>query len=130
MIDPIQEDEPQDDFEESLVRAVIEEDPPDEQGIRDEWVKQTGWHRKEDIFLRRRHNKKQPDAAKDQGSLLNKIDGTYQPPLERHNISPHNTFKTWIELLVIMITCVLFVRVFRSSRRKRRTIRKKMEDIV
>ena len=39
-----------DDFEELLVHAVVEENPPTEQGLRNEWERQTGWHRKEDIY--------------------------------------------------------------------------------
>ena len=33
-----------------LVREVIEENPPEEQGIRPEWINHEGWHRKENIF--------------------------------------------------------------------------------
>ena len=39
-----------------LVREVIEENPPEEQGIRPEWQEHVGWGRKEDIYnLRGRH---------------------------------------------------------------------------
>ena len=33
-----------------LVREVIEENPPEEQGIRSEWQEHVGWGRKEDIY--------------------------------------------------------------------------------
>ena len=33
-----------------LVREVIEENPPEEQGIRPEWINHEGWHRKENIL--------------------------------------------------------------------------------
>jgi hypothetical protein len=33
-----------------LVREVIEENPPEEQGIRPEWQEHVGWGRKEDIY--------------------------------------------------------------------------------
>lgn len=33
-----------------LVREVIEENPPEEQGIRPEWQEHIGWGRKEDIY--------------------------------------------------------------------------------
>ena len=50
---PIQSsDKSQDDFEESVVRAVLEENPVREQGVRDEWEDHVGWHRKEDVYLR------------------------------------------------------------------------------
>ena len=32
-----------------LVQEVIEQNPPEEQGIRDEWDGHVGWHRKEDV---------------------------------------------------------------------------------
>jgi len=45
-----------------LVREVIKENPPEEQGIRPEWQNHVGWHRKENIFnLRGREDEK--DAA-------------------------------------------------------------------
>ena len=42
----------QDDFEETLVRQVIEDNPPEEHGERPEWQEHIGWHRKEYIHLR------------------------------------------------------------------------------
>lgn len=39
-----------DDFDEdSLVQEIIRENPPIEQGLRDEWKSRTGWNRREDI---------------------------------------------------------------------------------
>ena len=49
MADPSQH---QEDFEESLVHEVIEENPPQEQGIRAEWKDHVGWHQKEYVHLR------------------------------------------------------------------------------
>ena len=41
-----------------LVREVLQENPPEEQGIRPEWQNHVGWHRREDIFrLRGRQEK-------------------------------------------------------------------------
>mmetsp|Transcript_6712 Transcript_6712/g.14671 ORF Transcript_6712/g.14671 Transcript_6712/m.14671 type:complete len:177 (-) Transcript_6712:61-591(-) len=37
-----------DDDEERLVQQVLEENPPEERGERDEWAAHVGWHRKED----------------------------------------------------------------------------------
>jgi hypothetical protein len=39
-----------DDDAEALVREVLAENPPEEQGVRDEWNHQVGWHRKENII--------------------------------------------------------------------------------
>jgi hypothetical protein len=36
-----------------LVQEVIADNPVEEKGVRDEWKKQVGWHRKEDIHLLR-----------------------------------------------------------------------------
>lgn len=47
-----------DDDADELVRQVIAENPPEEQGIRDEWALKVGIHRKEDVNLRRRQPKK------------------------------------------------------------------------
>lgn len=33
----------------NLVQQVLAENPPEERGERDEWERQVGWHRKEDI---------------------------------------------------------------------------------
>lgn len=38
------------DYYDELVREVIDENPPEEQGIRPEWKEKVGWHRKEDIY--------------------------------------------------------------------------------
>jgi hypothetical protein len=53
----------QDDFEESLVHAVISENPPQEQGIRSEWEEHIGWNRKEYVHLR--------GAGSQEGSNMN-----------------------------------------------------------
>lgn len=39
-----------DDGIDELVREAIQENPPEEQGIRPEWEEQVGWHRKEDMY--------------------------------------------------------------------------------
>jgi hypothetical protein len=37
------------DDEEKLIREVIEENPVEDVGVREEWTRKEGWHRKEDI---------------------------------------------------------------------------------
>jgi hypothetical protein len=51
----------QDDFEETLVHEVIQENPVEEQGIRPEWQARAGWHRKEYVHLRGADPKQQND---------------------------------------------------------------------
>lgn len=58
-----QEINKQDDFEESLVRQVIKENPPEEQGFRPEWKEHVGWHRKEYTHLRGAVEVKQQPVA-------------------------------------------------------------------
>lgn len=36
----------------ALVQEVVDENPPEEQGVREEWRGQVGWHRKENIRVR------------------------------------------------------------------------------
>jgi hypothetical protein len=40
------------DDEEELVREVIEENPVEDMGVREEWTRKEGWHRKEDVLGR------------------------------------------------------------------------------
>jgi hypothetical protein len=57
----------------ALLKEVLEENPPEERGVRDEWTNQVGWHRKEDI---------NPDASTNQlrGSAPSR-----QPQQEKEN---------------------------------------------
>lgn len=45
---------------EALVQQVLNENPAKDQGVRDEWKDQVGWHRKEDISLLRGVGGKKP----------------------------------------------------------------------
>ena len=36
----------------ALVQQVIEENPPEDVGVREEWAAHVGWHRREDVALR------------------------------------------------------------------------------
>lgn len=180
--------ETQDDFEESLVRSVIEEwvvliiysrgggaiinfmfiavhslhmqsppplfrNPAEEQGVRDEWKRQTGWHRKEDIYLRRRQrhpNQTYPDPAdvtmRERGdnepgnnarsNLQNKniiADDNQQYPTQMHAFNNHDTLKVCV-MLGMVISSVLCIRTVYSNHSwkhtRRRGERKKIEDLV
>ena len=106
--------------------------PPEEQGLREEWKEQAGWHRKEDVYLRRRQSKNQPDLVQQRGDAnkngsgkQNKIDGNNK---KMHVLNPHHSWKVWV-ILSIMIGCVVFGRMF-YSRRRGGKIRKKIEDLV
>jgi hypothetical protein len=35
----------------ALVQEIIQENPPEDRGERDEWAQRVGWHRKEDVLL-------------------------------------------------------------------------------
>ena len=63
-----------DDDGETLVRQVIAENPVEERGVREEWVQQVGWHRKDDVLGLRgkpkqnsaaRASENQPESVKD-----------------------------------------------------------------
>mmetsp|Transcript_15557 Transcript_15557/g.32868 ORF Transcript_15557/g.32868 Transcript_15557/m.32868 type:complete len:133 (+) Transcript_15557:120-518(+) len=132
MNDPAKDHEAQDDFEESLVRAVIEENPPEEQGFREEWNEHTGWHRKEDIYLRRRqdkhhHNLQQLEDANQEVPMDHKkmVDSNHT---QGHEVAIHHYSMKAIVILAIMVCGVGFV--LRKFPPKRRSGKKKMEDLV
>jgi len=45
----------------ALMKQVLEENPPEERGVRDEWVGHVGWHRKENV--RKRGHQQQERAS-------------------------------------------------------------------
>ena len=63
-----------------LVREVIEENPPEEQGIRSEWVEHVGWGRKENIY-----NLRGREHATEEFHLNH---STY--PVDGHEIADHS----------------------------------------
>ncbi len=125
----------QDDFEESLVQAVLEENPPEERGIREEWKDHVGWHRKENIFLRgggggdrvsegrrQMQHKIISDSSIPEPNIIideDKLDTKYHPNDEyEHKNSSSNilsieTIKNWKNLFLSSgITCYCLFRVF------------------
>mmetsp|Transcript_14402 Transcript_14402/g.30704 ORF Transcript_14402/g.30704 Transcript_14402/m.30704 type:complete len:187 (+) Transcript_14402:116-676(+) len=123
------------DFEESLVQAVLEENPPEERGIRDEWKEHVGWHRKENIFLRgggggdsvaEKKRKMQHEIASDSkiqepNIIINEdeMDKHHDNNKEHEsknastNVSLLDTMKAWkILILSVGITCFCLFRVF------------------
>ena len=60
-----------DDGIDELVREVIQENPPEERGVRPEWKEQVGWHRKEDMYSTQDNNEGVVDKTGKDEELLN-----------------------------------------------------------
>ena len=92
--------------------------PPDEQGVREEWEKHIGWHRKEDIGRLRKNN-----IYAQQGSDKN-----------IHNDEDLTHFRRWwfsSIVVIILIIGIIFRRIFSHNKcRKGSKRRKTMESIV
>jgi hypothetical protein len=86
-----------------LVREVIKENPPEEQGIRPEWQNHVGWHRKENIFKLR--GRKEGDVSKQlgvhQNSLAN-IDESNQSLSGLHKVHTLVSFVSIVTVLIII----------------------------
>ena len=101
----------QDDFEESLVRQVIEENPPEEQGVRPEWEQHAGWHRKEYVGLRGAEHK-QSDANLGNASVEPTTDA------EKNAVTFMGN-KLWVFSCATVIALLVLLRI-RNSRHKTR----------
>ena len=108
----------QDDFEESLVRAVIIENPPEEQGVRTEWKEHVGWNRKEYVHLR--------GAGLPEGSNLNDANSKIRKDDEGGGetigtrFRPNNMIFRWLALIVFVVSIVLmFLRISRTKSKTR-----------
>lgn len=133
----------------------VRRNPPEEQGFREEWKKQTGWHRKEDIYLR--GGNKQPISEQPKGDINNgdrvsvtqnqdrvadkdkHIQGRQKGHVKEGTVAKNGVVgrirnhtvgqrsEMWV-MILLMILCALFAN-FHSRRRICRG-RKKVEDIV
>ena len=94
--------------------------PPDEQGVREEWEKHIGWHHKEDIRRLRKSN--------------NHAQQRYVKPKNIHNNNDDiPSMRWWFSsiLLFILIIGIIFSRIFRHNKcRKGSKRRKTIESIV
>lgn len=107
----------QDDFEESLVRQVIKENPPEEQGKRPEWQEHAGWHRKEYIHLRgaepiQQVGKNHANPEEGVGVMDNK-------QLAAYDIISSNC-AIYITVVAALLFVLLFIRIKRSRHKTRK----------
>jgi|EP00970_Alexandrium_tamarense_P008678 hypothetical protein len=113
-----------DDFEESIVRAVIEENPPEEQGLREEWNEHIGWHQKENVRLRGRQPK--PDAvplhqSSEEGEVITKVKKSNSPGGNKQPLPSEQDVggERWLILICIIGCCFIFVIYQRKWRTKK-----------
>ena len=84
----------------------MQRNPPDEQGIREEWKKEIGWHRKEDIYsgLRRPKN-----------NATSKVKGlkTQNAINKRQSSTLRLSYSSWaiFFLLVMLVVCIIVDRI-------------------
>ena len=105
----------QDDFEESLVHEVLEENPPQEQGIRTEWRQRVGWHQKEYVHLRGAMPERQSDATNND---LNKMNNTMTWTVSIFNRNMTICFIGVATLITTMILICLRIKSIRYKTRK------------
>lgn len=101
-----------------LVKEVLDENPPEERGVRDEWDHQVGWHRKENI-----HGASPQLRGSNDASFHNKQ--SLQQEI-RHGLVPTETSRTSmaIAVLLLMACCAATTRmrhqIFAGTRTKSR----------
>lgn len=110
----------QDDFEESLVRAVIIENPPEEPGIRSEWKEHIGWNRKEYVHLRGAGLPAESNLN-DANSNIKKDgngDGEHNLTLLRPNNMLFRSLASIVSLLSIVLICLRIRRTKSKTRQQ------------
>lgn len=114
----------QDDFEETLVHEVIQENPVEEQGIRPEWQARAGWHQKEYVHLRGADPKQQNDnnLNADGGSANSDVKRSVEKSKESITVSNHNEAFWAVLGAAAAVTSIVFI--FLSRVRTRHKIRK------
>jgi len=95
-----------DDFEELLVREVIEENPPEDVGIRPEWRYHSGWHRKEYVHLRGDQKQRANGTASDSKHKI----------MREHDIMASYLWGSAAVMVLVVIT-ILRVRTMRQKTR-------------
>ena len=109
------------------LRLTPTRNPPEDQGIREEWKTHAGWHRKEDLYLRRRSNNNQPNLVQQNGDVNDGpslIDGNGNKNDNKISRGPWGVFG----MISIIICCAYVIFVF--SKRRGGRDRKKMKDVV
>jgi len=100
-----------------IVREVIEENPPEEQGIRPEWQNHVGWHRKENIFnLRGREDKEDatPKELPRNHEVYTESNEALHGIQEVHTLNT-TTFLSSASLITVLIICIICVRIYYSK---------------
>jgi hypothetical protein len=98
-----------------IVREVIEENPPEEQGIRPEWQNHVGWHRKENIFNLRGRGDKDADATPKelpQNHAVNTESNEALPALQEVHTLNTTTFLSCASLVTVLIIFIVCVRKY------------------
>ena len=115
--------------EERLVQEVLQENPPDERGVRPEWEAKVGWHRKENLRGGRQHQPRQDlvsDAKGDAGGELS-ITSNIQPNQggERsHTVKIDRGNVTRREAVLIISSLTMLIIVAWASVRRKKTKRR------
>jgi hypothetical protein len=121
VVDAAADEEEEEDAEEAelLVRQVIEENPVQEQGIREEWSQRVGWHRKEIV---RPHKLRGGEAAALEPQIIDEQHGTTK---KAANGSSSTSSKVWVIVLVLALICgglwIMRNRIIFSKQRKHRS---------
>ena len=115
-----------DDDEEALVQQVLAESPVDERGVRDEWVQQVGWHRKEHVGLlragagaaRQQQDWKATETSGKQSISNDKVD----PTQNNSGIQPASSVVS-VLIVALVLFLLRFVLGFYSRRKHRPSVR-------
>lgn len=107
-----QEPSNQDDLEETLVREVIKEIPPEVQGVRPEWGDHAGWHRKEYIHLRGADNWQRNDVNDAKPNVINLAEKSIPSEMRKHNLT------AWLLSGSMFVMIFLRIRSIRHKTRK------------
>lgn len=110
---------------EALIREVLAENPPEERGVREEWSRQVGWHRKENIYggLRGK-NTVGESAQKDvvtQGSQESELEVSDQGPTPSSIVATTKVYHTPI-IIFFFGVIIVFWRVISMSKWKKKRL--------
>ncbi len=91
-----------------IVREVIEENPPEEQGIRPEWENHVGWHRKENIFNLRGRVDDKDSASELHRNLPSHADESSEalPEIQEIHIFKTASFLS-ASIVAMLIICII-----------------------
>ncbi len=97
-----------------LVREVIEENPPEEQGIRPEWAEHVGWHRKENIFNLRGRKERGDAASEIQNHPAQTGDSSSDalPKIQHHDALNATSIIWYASTVTVLIICVIAHRYY------------------